>query len=472
MSAGLASPFAYEHTLRAEFESEQGRPFAAIAELRRAVASDPSSTWLRLRLAKELERAGHLEEAAAEAGAAAALAPADPEPHLLLADLAWRQGELAAAEVALRDALLRQPAIERAFARLADLAARGVGDSEAVLAEWAAALPGSADAWCRTGQAAAGRGDVASAVQAYARCVEIAPARTVARLGLANLQDAAGNEAAAIATLNAGLDVAGDRTALLERLVPLLVRGGREREVRALLDSVAPAAAHDEGDALVSLGYLYLSARRQTRAEAIGREAQGIEPPSPRAALLVADALAARGERDAALAELGRIGPGAPRFIDAQLRTVALLRDVGRLDEALLLARRLAKDQPALAAPFELAATCLLREGDLASALTEARQALQREPDRPTALSLLGVLHAERGENIEEALAMARRALSLRPGSGQILHDVGWIQFRAGRADEARRYLERAARVEPGSETIRRHLDQLRARAAAPERRR
>jgi tetratricopeptide (TPR) repeat protein len=474
LATGPASPFAYEHSLRAEFESAHGRPWAAVVEWRRAVASDPDSVWLRLRLTHELEHLGRLEEATVEAAAAAAIDPADPEPHVALAEITWRQGDLRAAEAALEDALARDPEHERAYERLSDLLAlRGAtGDArDALLARWIAARPGSAEAWCRTGRSAIERGEHGEAISAYAHCVERAPARVADRLRLADLHDAAGNEAAAVQTLRAGLDTGRDRFALLERLLPLLVRGGKDREVGALLDTIEPAGARDDGDALVGIGYLYLSARRSQRAEALGREALAREPASPRAALLVADALVARGERDAALAELARVGPGAPRYVDAQVRAISLLRDAGRLDEALAMARALGREQPSLAAPFELAATCLLREGDLAAALGEVREALRREPDRPTALGLLGVLQAERGENLDEALATARRALALRPGSGQILHDVGWIQFRAGRIDEARRTLERAARVEPGSETIRRHLDQLRARASAPERR-
>lgn len=467
-----ASPFAYEHYLRAEIESEQGHAAVAATLLRRAVASDPKSCALRMRLAIELSRAGRLEEAETEAWAAAALDPQDAGPTLLLGELAWRRGDHAAAEAALREALLRQPGLERAHQRLSDLTLQR-GDRaafEAGAREWVARIPDSAEAWCRIGRVEVDRGDAPAAARAYSRCVEIAPQRIAAYLRLAEVREAAGDVDRAVATLRGALTRAAETLPVLESLVPLLTRLGREREAAKLISAIDPQAHTSE--ALVSIGYLVLAAGGSVRAEALGREALVLQPPSPRAPLLVADALAARGERVAALRELERLGPMSPRHVEARTRIIALLREDGYLDEALVLARRLSAEHPALAEPHELAASCLLREGDLTAALHEVKEALRIEPDRPSSLSLLGLLYAERGDSIEDAEALARRALAAWPGSGQVLHDLGWIAFRAGRLEEARRHLERAARAEPGSETIRRHLEQLRARAAAPDRRR
>ncbi len=105
------------------------------------------------------------------------------------------------------------------------------------------------------------------------------------------------------------------------------------------------------------------------------------------------------------------------------------------------------------------------------------RQVLTLEPDNGLALNYLGYMWADNGENLEEALALVRRAVELDPTNGAFVDSLGWTLYRLGEYDQARRHLERANQLTPKDSTILEHLgdvyaalgDVERARAAYRE---
>src|SRR5690348_12451622 len=64
------SPGAYEHYIRAQLLSNDGRAEEAADQLRQAIASDGASAYLRTRLAEELLNIGRIDEARDEIEAA------------------------------------------------------------------------------------------------------------------------------------------------------------------------------------------------------------------------------------------------------------------------------------------------------------------------------------------------------------------------------------------------------------------
>lgn len=109
------------YRLLSEAALRLGDPEAALATMRSAVHAAPDSWVAHLDLAAALaERSDRHREAWREARRAARLAPADrPEPHLLLGDLALRDGDLNHAAAAFTDAREREPGNEYAVQGLA-----------------------------------------------------------------------------------------------------------------------------------------------------------------------------------------------------------------------------------------------------------------------------------------------------------------------------------------------------------------
>lgn len=98
------------------------------------------------------------------------------------------------------------------------------------------------------------------------------------------------------------------------------------------------------------------------------------------------------------------------------------------------------------------------RLGRWPEALADLRLAKAAAPNQPNVLNYLGYAMADRGENLDEALAMLRNAMRLRPRSGAILDSYGWALHKSGRHEEAATMLERAAGLAPTLAEVADHL--------------
>ena len=86
------------------------------------------------------------------------------------------------------------------------------------------------------------------------------------------------------------------------------------------------------------------------------------------------------------------------------------------------------------------------------------KKALELFPDQPSVLNYLGYSWVDRGENLDEAFRMLRKAVELRPTDGYIVDSLGWAFYRLGKYEEALRELERAVELRPSDPTINDHL--------------
>lgn len=98
------------------------------------------------------------------------------------------------------------------------------------------------------------------------------------------------------------------------------------------------------------------------------------------------------------------------------------------------------------------------RSGDVEGAARAFRAALEIEPDDPQTLNYLGYMWADRGENLEQALKMIRRAVQQDADNGAYVDSLGWVLYRLGQYAEAREHLERAARLASGDPVVLEHL--------------
>ncbi len=73
-------------------------------------------------------------------------------------------------------------------------------------------------------------------------------------------------------------------------------------------------------------------------------------------------------------------------------------------------------------------------------------------------MNYLGYGWVDRGQRLEEALALLQRAAALRPNAGHILDSYAWANFKLGRLDEAHHALERAIEASPSDPAINDHL--------------
>ena len=84
--------------------------------------------------------------------------------------------------------------------------------------------------------------------------------------------------------------------------------------------------------------------------------------------------------------------------------------------------------------------------------------ALSIDPQNALMLNNYGYSLSLRGERIEEALEMAKRALEKDPDNGAYLDTVGWINYLLGNYEAARTYIEKAFELRPDSVEVMEHL--------------
>jgi tetratricopeptide (TPR) repeat protein len=497
------SPGAYEHYVRAQLLSNEGRAEEAADQLRQAIASDGASAYLRTRLAEELLTLGRIDEAREEIEASLHLDPQFAEAYVDLARVKLRLSDVAGAEVALKRAVDVDHGCEDAYVLLVALY-RERGQEARVQETWrelARHVPTSAAAHHALARAAVARGDWKTAEAELTRALDLDGNLGEAREELAELYQAEGRTADAVATLADAYDRSGDgKTA--EKLVRLQMATGRVGEARALVERL-----EDEGggiDRRLWVGWRWLDARQPDRARLVAESVLKASD-APAAHLLLGRALDVLGQPDEAIAQLGKVPPRASQFVAAQSLIGRLLRDRGRYREAVdvlgkalvsmggagdgsngssasdaledllaqvheragdreqavkLLEGALARRPQSQELSFALA-SAYQRNGQWERAVELARGVLRRDADNVEALNFVGYALAQQGQRLDEARRLLERAIALRPLSGAVADSLGWLYVKLTRLDDAERLLVRADRLTPEDPEILQHLGDL-----------
>jgi Flp pilus assembly protein TadD len=102
--------------------------------------------------------------------------------------------------------------------------------------------------------------------------------------------------------------------------------------------------------------------------------------------------------------------------------------------------------------------TALERVGRWPEAEADLKAALKQQPNEPELLNYLGYSWIDRGEHLQEALAMVQKAVASEPRSGAMVDSLGWAYYRLGDYKKAVERLEEAVELEAGDPEINNHL--------------
>ena len=264
------------------------------------------------------------------------------------------------------------------------------------------------------------------AVQSLSRVIAQNPGSVQARLLLAQAQAVTKDLPAAIATLEAIVD---EEPRVAAALGQYQEQAGPLREAAATYTKaleVAPMSRELKSRRITAL----YNAKEYKAAAAFATDARRQHPEDARFPRLQGRAMFDAGDRAGGVAVMEEAAKAFP------------------------------KDTPTLYALADI-----YRDSDRgADAESTLRQVLVLEPSNPNALNYLGYLLAMRGDKLDEAVQLVRKALEAEPDNGAYLDSLGWAHFKRGDLAEAEKYLNAAAERMPANSEVLDHLGDVFAR--------
>jgi tetratricopeptide (TPR) repeat protein len=192
---------------------------------------------------------------------------------------------------------------------------------------------------------------------------------------------------------------------------------------------------------------------------------QSVDPQSPyawMAQLRSALELDALDRTDEAVAKLKTLAAARPNSAEPLIEMGDILRGHKRFSEAVTAydgaAARTPNPGPQDWRLFYSRGVAEERSDNWPKAEADLKRALALQPEQPLVLNYLGYSWIDKGENLNDALGMIRRAVDLNPDDGYIVDSLGWAYFRLHDFNNATQYLERAIELLPEDPTINDHL--------------
>jgi tetratricopeptide (TPR) repeat protein len=168
------------------------------------------------------------------------------------------------------------------------------------------------------------------------------------------------------------------------------------------------------------------------------------------------------GQFDAAIGRfeqvLDKLEPDSAAAGDIYLRLGETNRRKGDMDSAVRYLARANEILPGNAVVIGTLALALDGSGNHADAQRAYRATLEIDPNNAIAMNNLAFLLAEGGTDLDEALQLATRAMTIVPYSPQMIDTAGWVRLKRGENDAAIALFADAVAKDPADETFRDHL--------------
>ena len=422
--------------------------------------------------------------------------PSNVEARQVLASLLIQTGDVDGAVVHLErivETLIDPPGA--GFQRAADLLAAEQDREAASAAMQRLVLGHEDDAAAHLGLARllvrTGRIEEASA--AIERAYELDPGDARTTILRARVRQRANDVEGALRVLEEFLERAPDSSMVRMTYARLLVDNRRYEQARAEFERLV-AGNPENDDARYALGLLLVQTNRLDEAARQFERLASRDSRRDAAYYYLARIAESEQRTDDAIASYRRVRRGEHR-LNAQIRAAVLLAESGDLEaarrhlhgvrsentgeavriysaEAGLLTRAERYDEAmavydASLDEFPGNSDLLYARGMLAVRMDrldilerDMRAIISREPDNADALNALGYTLADRTDRYEEAYALIKRAIELKPDDHYIVDSLGWVLHRMGRHREALVQLRRAMSLNPDPE-IAAHLGEV-----------
>jgi tetratricopeptide (TPR) repeat protein len=485
--SGLTASGSY---LAARHAGQQRDAVAAAAYYRAALKRDPKNAELRDRVFLSLLVGGNIDESVKFAESVAQADKSDRVARLVLGVNAIKQSKYAAARKDLAQSI-RGPITDLTATLLSGWSLSGSGDSKGAIAaidklagpDWYAIFKD-----LHAGMIAELAGSKAEAGKRFERAYkhDSSALRVVEAYGSWLSRNKSPHEALAVfeafdkvlprhplvlqamTRLRAGEKLpalvanaqAGAAEALYGLGASLGRRGGEDLGLVYLQLSLHLAPHH--ALALLSLADLYESLKKPEMAIAVYERVPANSPLHRNATIQMAADLDALERGEEAEKQLAAIIAEDPKDSEAIMALGNILRGHKKFAEC---GEAYSKAIALVANPeksnwvsYYFRGICYERSKQWPKAEADLKKALALFPDQPHVLNYLGYSWIDQGINLDEGMAMIKKAVQQRPDDGYIVDSLGWAYYRVGNYEDAAKQLERAIELKPEDPTINDHL--------------
>ena len=492
-AAGPGREEALRRYLQGRSLEQSGATAEALAEYYRALALDPGSRALLVRISEAAARQGERQRSLEFAERALLVAPNDARANWLKGAALFQMERVAEALAPLEAACAadsENAEYAKTLARVAELLDRvDLMERSYSRAVWLD--PEDSESWFQLAATQARLGEFGAADSSLAESLQLNPIRPGALFLKGWIRESLGFVDEAIELYKQHLAVHTNDMTTRRRLIELLASTKHYAEAHTLAARIT-AARPEDPDALQMQADLAFSLGRNQEAERLLSQLRALDPDNPelvgrsvqvlsrharardgarlaeawaaarpgdmRGMMLSARALATAGQLDSAAVRARRAVSAAPDSTEPRRLLVQVLREGKQFPEAERQVAELVRRRPGdVALLLELG---MLREemGDVDGAIAAGRDALRLQPELPPVLNFLGYMLADHERDLDDAQSMLERAVQRDPNNGAYLDSLGWLYYRKGRHEDARRLLERALVETGGDPVIHEHL--------------
>lgn len=488
--------------LRARMDVLAGDSRAAHEHFESAREHDPSSVFLRTRLARSHLALGEADAAVAEAEAAVSLDAGDPESRRLLAGLYSATGRAAESVRQYRKVLELDPddAQARLYLGAIHLAEGQYREARKYLERYTQDNPASPLGHYYLGRTLAESRDFARAEESYAAALELLPTSAPVLTEMGLVREFRGRENAASETYRKLMEVDPRNEWAGPRLRALRMGLGRLPEARAEFARMGSREAAP-GVTRMKVGIAHYEVGNLEAAVTELSLALVERPGDHRVRFFLGLAHERLGDGERAAAQFEGIPRDSDYFVDSRVRLASVHEGRERFAEAAAALRaalealeedpdprdpdrrkdllrflaevyRRAKDYPNAIevmltvvdqdpgnARLRFALGALYDEGkDKDKTIEQMRKAIELEPEYDEALNYLGYTYADMDVELDRAEQLILRALELEPNDGFYIDSLGWVYYRKGDYRRAIEQLEKAVRLVVDDPVIIEHL--------------
>jgi tetratricopeptide (TPR) repeat protein len=484
---------AYYYFTEAEIQRSEGNLEKTIILLKRAIAMDPESVYLKREIAtvylqnKEDQNAIKMLEEILKTH------PDDVKSLILYGGIKQIQKNNEAAIEAYEKVIALDPQQEKVYSLLGGmyLDAGNLDQAKRVFTQLLDLMPESYAGHFFLGKIYAEQGQPQAAEKEFQRTLELRPELLEPRFELLKLYNSQDDKEKIIQMYQDILEHDPRNVQAAMELGYYYYSNGRTAEAEKIFKKLGRRSM-TEFEVIIKVIQLYIDPKKYDEALVVIQGMLKAAPDSSELHHIAGIAFYGKKDNQSALAHFMKVKADSRFYEDAVIHAAYILSENKKNDEAIKLLSDASQNSPQNAEFKYYLGTFYEEEEQFEKAEALIKEAIQLDPDNAkyyfrlgvvydklnekeasmeamrkviaidpkhsNALNYLGYTYADLGQNLDEAEKLIKEALKYKPDDGYITDSLGWVYYKKGDFGKALQYLQKAVEIVPDDPIMLEHL--------------